>query len=113
MATLFTNTQSIPLAEKMRPNTLAEFVGQKKIMGSDRALRQLIEKREIPSMIFWGPPGSGKTTLARLIAKETKKEFIQYSAVEAGTKEIKQFLEQARKKQLAGFNQSIIRQYLS
>jgi putative ATPase len=108
MATLFSTTQAVPLAEKMRPNTLAEFMGQEKIIGPDRALRQLIVKKEIPSMIFWGPPGSGKTTLARLIAKETKKEFVQYSAVEAGTKEIKQFLEQARKKQMAGLNQPII-----
>ena len=109
MPTLFSNqNQSIPLAEKMRPNNLAGFVGQEKIMGPGRALRQLIEQREIPSIIFWGPPGSGKTTLARLIAEETKKEFIQYSAVEASTKEIKQFLEQARKKQLAGFNSPII-----
>lgn len=109
MSTLFSNqNQSIPLAEKLRPSNLSEFVGQEKVMGPSRALRQLIEQHEIPSIIFWGPPGSGKTTLARLIAKETRKEFVQYSAVEASTKEIKQLLEQARAKQSAGFNPPII-----
>ncbi|MCX6741315.1 MAG: replication-associated recombination protein A, partial [Candidatus Parcubacteria bacterium] len=109
MSTLFSNqNQSIPLAEKMRPNNLAEFVGQEKIMGPDRALRQLIEQHEIPSLIFWGPPGSGKTTLARLIAKEIKTDFIQYSAVEAGIKEIKKFLDLARQKQKIGSPTPII-----
>ncbi|MDD2646588.1 MAG: replication-associated recombination protein A [Patescibacteria group bacterium] len=85
-----------PLAEKLRPTSLADFVGQERIVGPNGPLRPLIEQKQIPSMIFWGPPGSGKTTLARIIASQTGLGFIQYSAVEASTKDIKKFLEQAR-----------------
>jgi putative ATPase len=109
MSTLF-NKQNYqkPLAERMRPMDFNEFVGQEKIIGPGRALRQLIEKDEIPSMIFWGPPGSGKTTLARIIAQKTGANFVQYSAVESGTAEIKKIMEEAKIKQNAYGKKTII-----
>lgn len=88
--------QDAPLADRMRPQTLAEFFGQKKIIGEGRLLRQAIEMDEIPSIIFWGPPGSGKTTLARIIANLTKSIFVPVSAVSCGVKDLRQIVEQAR-----------------
>lgn len=84
-----------PLASRLRPQTLEEFVGQKHLLGEGKMLRQLIEKDQLSSMIFWGPPGVGKTTLARIIAARTKSEFIDFSAVTSGIKEIKSVMEQA------------------
>ena len=84
-----------PLASRLRPSTLEDFVGQKHLLGDGKILRQLIEKDQISSMIFWGPPGVGKTTLARIIAGKTKSEFIDFSAVTSGIKEIKNVMEQA------------------
>lgn len=78
-----------PLAERLRPETLEEFVGQEELIGAGRMLRNLISNDEVPSMIFWGPPGSGKTTLARIIAKVTKSEFIQISATSSGLAELR------------------------
>jgi len=78
-----------PLAERMRPRTLDEFIGQEKLLGTGKALRVQIESDNLGSMLFWGPPGCGKTTLARLIARLTKSEFISFSAVLSGIKEIK------------------------
>ena len=77
-----------PLADRMRPRTLDEFVGQEHLIGSGKPLRVQIERDDHGSMIFWGPPGTGKTTLAKIIANMTKAEFIEFSAVMAGIKEI-------------------------
>lgn len=84
-----------PLASRLRPQTLEEFIGQEHLLGPGKMLRQLIEKDQISSMIFWGPPGVGKTTLAGIIAKKTKAEFINFSAVTSGIKEIKEVMNQA------------------
>ena len=91
-----------PLAERLRPKTLDEFVGQKQLVGDGMILKKLIESDQIPSMIFWGPPGVGKTTLASIIAKQTKAEFITFSAVTSGIKEIKTVMEQADKNRIFG-----------
>ena len=85
-----------PLAERIRPGTLDEFVGQDHILKKGKVLRNAIEADEIPSLIFWGPPGSGKTTLARIIAKKTVANFISFSAVLAGVKDIRGVIGQAR-----------------
>jgi len=85
-----------PLAERMRPRNLDEFVGQQHLVGKARPLRKLIEAGNIPSMIFWGPPGSGKTSLAFLIANLVNADFIGRSAVTTGIKEVKQIVERAR-----------------
>ena len=87
--------QSSPLASRLRPETLDEYVGQQHLIGKGKILRQLIERDQISSMIFWGPPGVGKTTLARIIAKQTQAEFVEFSAVTSGIKEIKEVMQQA------------------
>ncbi|MCD8286366.1 MAG: AAA family ATPase, partial [Clostridia bacterium] len=87
--TLFTRDEDQPLAARIRPRDLDEYVGQKHLLGPGKVLRRLIEEDRISSMIFWGPPGVGKTTLARIIANRTKAKFIDFSAVTAGIKEIK------------------------
>lgn len=84
-----------PLASRLRPQTLEAFIGQEHLLGEGRILRQLIEKDQISSMIFWGPPGVGKTTLAGIIAGRTKADFINFSAVTSGIKEIKEVMNQA------------------
>ena len=84
-----------PLADRMRPRTLDEFVGQEHLVGPGKPLRVQIERDDPGSMIFWGPPGTGKTTLAKIIASVTKAEFIEFSAVLAGIKEIKQVMAEA------------------
>ncbi len=86
-----------PLASRMRPRNLTEFVGQTHLIGEGKLLRKMIESDNISSMVFWGPPGVGKTTLARIIAHETKSEFITFSAVTSGIKEIKKVMEDAEK----------------
>ena len=89
-----------PLASRMRPESLEEFVGQEHLLGEGKILRQLIEQDRIPSMIFWGPPGVGKTTLAGIIAGKTHARFVNFSAVTSGIKEIKEVMaqsEQARR----------------
>ncbi len=84
-----------PLADKMRPQSFDEFVGQQKIVGPNSPLRKAIDADRVSSCIFWGPPGSGKTTLAELIAKATKGQFIPFSAVTSGIKEIKEVISKA------------------
>ena len=93
--TLFGGADSRPLAARLRPQTLDEFVGQTHLLGQGKVLRRLIENDRISSMIFWGPPGVGKTTLARIIANQTKASFIDFSAVTSGIKEIRQVMQQA------------------
>ena len=88
-------TETQPLAARLRPKTLEEFVGQRHLIGEGKVLRRLIEKDQISSMIFWGPPGVGKTTLARIIANSTKATFIDFSAVTSGIKEIREVMQRA------------------
>ncbi len=87
--------QSQPLAARMRPRNLDEFVGQKHLVGEGKVLRNLIERDSISSMIFWGPPGVGKTTLAQIVAAKTDAQFITFSAVTSGIKDIKNVMQQA------------------
>lgn len=91
-----------PLADKLRPKTLAEVVGQDQLLGSDGALSRMLSTRSLGSMIFWGPPGTGKTTVARLLAKETDLHFEQISAIFTGVADLKKVFEQARARREAG-----------
>jgi len=88
--------ERIPLAERMRPTTLDEVIGQTQLLGSGEILRQIVRKKEPVSLILWGPPGSGKTTLARIIAREVNAEFIELSAVTSGKKDVEKVVEHAR-----------------
>ena len=85
-----------PLADRMRPRTLGEFVGQEHLLGEGKVLRLAIESDQLPSMILWGPPGSGKTTLAMIIAATTGAQFLSFSAVLSGVKEIKEVIQEAQ-----------------
>lgn len=100
--TFFENQNSLPLAARLRPRSLSEFAGQRHLLGEGKVLRRIIESDNVGSMIFWGPPGVGKTTLARIIANRTKANFIDFSAVTSGIKEIKQVMEQAEKNRRFG-----------
>ena len=100
--TFFEDSIKRPLADRLRPKTLDEFAGQKHLIGPGKLLRKLIETDNISSMIFWGPPGVGKTTLAGIIASTTKSEFISFSAVTSGIKEIKGIMEQAEQNRRFG-----------
>lgn len=91
-----------PLAARLRPRTLDEFAGQKHLLGAGKILRRLIESDSISSMIFWGPPGVGKTTLARIIANRTKSAFVDFSAVTGGVKEIRAVMQQAEENRRFG-----------
>src|SRR5271166_5564672 len=91
-----------PLAERMRPRTLDEFVGQEKLLGPGKPLRVQIENDNLSSMLLWGPPGCGKTTLARVIARLTKSEYVEFSAVLSGIKEIKEVMAEAEKRSRSG-----------
>ncbi|MCK5085207.1 replication-associated recombination protein A [Candidatus Parcubacteria bacterium] len=88
-------THKIPLADRMRPETLADFVGQEKLLGEGKILRKAVETDNVPSMIFWGPPGSGKTTIALVIARATKGEFMKLSATTSGVKDIREKIKKA------------------
>ena len=94
--------QTAPLASRLRPESLDEYVGQKHLIGEGKILRRLIERDKVSSMIFWGPPGVGKTTLARIIARQTKAEFVEFSAVTSGIKEVKEVMGQAEQNRRMG-----------
>jgi putative ATPase len=106
MAAAAAHARQAPLAERMRPRTLAEFTGQEHLLAPGKPLRLAIEKDDAASMIFWGPPGIGKTTLAKIIAQVTEASFIEFSAVLSGIKEIKQVMVEAEK--AAGFGSRTI-----
>jgi len=92
---LFASQQKSPLASRVRPRTLDQFVGQTHLLGTGKILRELIENDQVSSMIFWGPPGVGKTTLAEIIARQTKAEFLSFSAVDSSISKIKKIMHQA------------------
>lgn len=100
--TLFTNINNEPLANRLRPKTLNEYVGQSHLVAPGKILYQLINSDVVPSMIFWGPPGVGKTTLARIIANQTKANFINFSAVTSGIKDIRAVMKKAQEIQALG-----------
>ena len=93
---------SIPLADRIRPDRLEDFVGQEHLLGAGRFLRSLIEKDQLQSLIFWGPPGTGKTTLASIIARTTRSHFLAFSAVLSGVKEIRQVVQEAEEQRARG-----------
>ena len=93
----------IPLAERLRPRQLSDYVGQQHIVGPDAVLYHAIQQKNIPSMILWGPPGVGKTSLALLIARELDRPFFSLSAIQAGVKDIREVIEKAER--LMNFNQ--------
>lgn len=100
---LFDSRKTIsPLASRLRPDSLEDFIGQEHLLGEGKLLRQLIDHDQISSMIFWGPPGVGKTTLANIIAKKTRASFINFSAVTSGIKEIKEVMAQAESSRVMG-----------
>jgi putative ATPase len=94
--TIFENNSHKPLAERMRPRTFDEFFGQSEIVGEGKLLRQIIEKDLLSSIILWGPPGTGKTTLARIIANQTKSNFEEFSAVTSGVADLRRVVKEAK-----------------
>ncbi len=100
--------ESTPLADRMRPRSLDEVSGQDHLLGPDGVLRKLVEADRIPSMVLWGPPGVGKTTIARLVAKESQAEFAALSAVLAGVKDVRRITESARHRHRAGLGRTIL-----
>ena len=88
--------KNAPLAERMRPSALSGFIGQEHLVGEGRILDRVIKRGELPSLILWGPPGTGKTTLARIVAEASKADFVEFSAVLSGVKEIREVIKAAR-----------------
>lgn len=88
--------ETVPLAEKMRPTTLNDVVGQVHIIGDDGLLRKIIATKQLTSLILWGPPGTGKTTLSRILARELEADFVEISAVTAGKKDVLAVVEHAK-----------------
>ena len=97
-----------PLADRMRPRTLDEFVGQDKIVGRGRALSRMIEEDRLQSIILWGPPGTGKTTLARIIAETSKANFVQFSAVTSGIREVREVMAEAEEYRLQSAHRTLV-----
>ena len=91
------HTPEAPLAERMRPKSLEDYVGQTHLIGADATLRRALEAGQLPSMILWGPPGVGKTTLARLMAEATGRPFHQLSAIRSGVKDVREVIDSAER----------------
>ena len=98
----------IPLAERMRPKTLDEFVGQEHLVGKDKPIRRMIENKKVASMILWGPPGVGKTTLGHIIARSILADFVFFSAVTSGVEDVRKVIAQARKTQENDKKQTVL-----
>lgn len=96
------NNQNSPLANRVRPQTLEDFTGQTHLLGKGKVLREIIAQDQLPSIIFWGPPGVGKTTLAQIIANQTKSHFVTFSAVTSGIKDIRKIMEEAEENRELG-----------
>lgn len=100
--------ENIPLAERMRPVSLETYIGQKHLVGANAILRKAIESGSIPSMIFWGPPGVGKTTLANIISHQLKRPFYALSAINSGVKDVREVIEKAKSEQFFGTNKPVL-----
>ncbi len=97
-----------PLAERMRPNTLDQYIGQSHLVGEGGSLRKIIQSGSIPSMIFWGPPGVGKTTLANILSQELKRPFHTLSAISSGVKDVREVIDKAKGQGLFGSNNAVL-----
>jgi putative ATPase len=96
--------QNIPLAEKLRPKTLDEVLGQEHLTGKNGTIRKMLENDTLNSLIFWGPPGTGKTTLAEIISENSGRKFFKLSAVSSGVKDVREVIEDAKKQNLFRVN---------
>ena len=103
-ARLKSEALNAPLATRMRPRVFDEYIGQKHLLDQNRLLKRAIEEDQVPSMILWGPPGSGKTTLARIIAKSTDAKMAEISAVSSGVKDIRNIIDQGKANYDTGIN---------